>query len=139
MKELSAKDKELLVKDLSARVPYGVIVAYKSQEGSGCISLGYGNIGYVAELGRCGWWIDCKPYLRSKDDMTEEELKTYHNLCYGDEQEILERGEWVDKVYYYDTYESIDYLNSIHVDYRYLIEKDLAIKVTKDNNPYKNE
>lgn len=104
MKELSAKDKELLIKDLCARVPYGVIVAYKSQEGSGCISLGYGNIGYVAELGRSGWWIDCKPYLRSKDDMTEEELKIYHSLCYGDEQEILGCCEAGEKIYnwYFD-------------------------------------
>ena len=29
-----------------------------------------------------------------------------------------------------------DYLNSIHVDYRGLIERGLAIKVTPDNNPY---
>lgn len=29
-----------------------------------------------------------------------------------------------------------DYLNSIHVDYKGLIEKGLAIKVTTENNPY---
>jgi hypothetical protein len=34
-------------------------------------------------------------------------------------------------------YRSQDYLNSIHVDYRGLIEKGLAIAVTKENNPYK--
>ncbi len=151
MKELSVKDKELLVKDLSARVPYGVMCHISGDDTNTPRKLSRIEVDELDGI-LLDFWTDredhlsiqvylseVKPYLRSKDDMTEEELKTYHSLCYGDEQEILERGEWVDKVYYYDTYESIDYLNSIHVDYRYLIEKDLAIKVTKDNNPYKNE
>jgi hypothetical protein len=29
---------------------------------------------------------------------------------------------------YFDTHDSIDYLNSIHVDYRHLISKGLAIE-----------
>jgi hypothetical protein len=49
---MNQKDKELLLKDLSARLPYGVKVRYKSVEGEGDIKLGYGNIGYVPELGR---------------------------------------------------------------------------------------
>ena len=63
---MAQEEKELLLKDLSARLPYGVIVAYKSRESDRCncdlffkIGLGYGNIGYVAELGR-GWWTDLR-------------------------------------------------------------------------------
>ena len=56
--------------------------------------------------------------------MTEEEKVKYHSYC--------------DNYYdiYFDTIESIDYLNTIHVDYRGLIPKGLAIAVTKENNPY---
>lgn len=38
---------------------------------------------------------------------------------------------------FYEIAEALDYLNSIHVDYRELIEKGLAIEVTDENNPYK--
>lgn len=139
----------LLLKDLCGRLPYGVMCHINGDDTNTPRKLSRVEVDELDGI-LLDFWTDredhlsiqvylseVKPYLRSKDDMTEEELKTYHSLCYEDEQEILERGEWVDKVYYYDTYESIDYLNSIHVDYRYLIEKDLAIKVTKDNNPYK--
>ena len=33
--------------------------------------------------------------------------------------------------------EGFDWLNAHHFDYRGLIEKGLAISVTKENNPYK--
>lgn len=142
MKELSIEDKELLSKDLSARVPYGVKVKTRS------IPLllvsvrnDWGEIKAVGE-GSYNEHIynieDIRPYLRPMSSMTKEELKTYHNLCYEDEKEILEYGEWVNRVYYYDTVNSIDYLNSIHIDYRGLIKKDLAIAVTEENNPYKS-
>jgi hypothetical protein len=34
--------------------------------------------------------------------------------------------------------ETYDWLNKNHFDYRGLIEKDLAIEVTEENNPYKS-
>ena len=37
---------------------------------------------------------------------------------------------------WFSTIKPFDYLNSIHVDYRGLIEKGLAIEVTEENNPY---
>jgi hypothetical protein len=39
---------------------------------------------------------------------------------------------------YEDYYKALDYLHTIYVDYRGLIEKGLAIAVTEENNPYKN-
>ena len=117
---MTQEDKELLLKDLSARLPYGVIVAHKSRESEERISLGYGNIEYVAELG-IGWWKDCKPYLRPMSSMTEEE-----------EFELNET-----KCYTQLTLRSYDWLNAHHFDYRGLIERGLAIAVTKENNPYK--
>lgn len=35
-------------------------------------------------------------------------------------------------------YHGTDWLNAHHFDYRGLIEKDLAIEVTEENNPYKS-
>jgi hypothetical protein len=126
---MNQKDKELLLKDLSARLPYGVKVRYKSVEGEGDIKLGYGNIGYVPELGR-GWWIECKPYLRPMSSMTEEEYKEYSKLW------DLQDEFSTDADIRFKT-DVIDWLNARHFDYRGLIERGLAIEVAKENNPYK--
>ena len=117
---MTQEEKDLLLKDLCARLPYGVIVAYKNQENKeGRVELDYGNIGYVAELGR-GWWIVCKPYLRPMSSMTEEEKMVQRS-------KMRYEGYFVNHVYYH-TLEEFDYLNSIHVDYRELIEKGLALE-----------
>lgn len=50
--------------------------------------------------------------------------------------DVFEYGAWETKIYFHDTIESIDWLNAHHFDYRELIEKGLAISVTKENNPY---
>ena len=120
--EMTQEEKQLLLQDLCARLPYGVIVAYKSLESEGRIGLGYGNIRYVAELGR-GWWADCKPYLRPMSSMTEEEKMMQRS-------KMRYEGYFVNHVYYH-TLEEFEYLNSIHVDYRGLIEKGLALEAPK--------
>jgi hypothetical protein len=58
--------------------------------------------------------------------MTEEEKSEF----YGTFDPTLEEP------YYRAKVSSFDWLNSHHFDYRGLIERGLAIKVTPDNNPY---
>lgn len=56
--------------------------------------------------------------------MTEEEKEEYHKLSdsyYGN---------------YFDSINSIDWLNKHHFDYRGLVPKNLAIEITEENNPY---
>ena len=119
------KSKKLLLLDLCARLPYHPILNWKFTD----------NTSKDEELKELSdlnvWWItkaqDCevKPYLRPMSSMTEEEKKEYHKLC--------------DNYYdvYFDSVASLDWLNAHHFDYRGLIEKGLAIKVTDKNNPYK--
>ena len=129
------KDKELLLKDLCDRLPYKVkvsILGGGAMELQACI--------YSSTI---GWYFDIKdaptdfaldeikPYLHPMSSMTEEEKKEYHNLCYEEEREEIELGEWITKVYYHNTVESIDWLNSHHFDYRGLIEKGLALEAPK--------
>lgn len=126
---MTLSDKKLILKDLCARLPYGVFVeddmqrTYKLEIGnSHLMFLFYNNGDYVD--------VPIKPFLRQKSSMTAEEWTIYHAFC--KEHYLFDYGE-----VYYDTPESIDYLNEIHVDYRGLINKDLAIEVTEENNPYK--
>lgn len=117
---MTQEDKELLLKDLCARLPYGVVVVLDEKFG-----FNKGTRTLVKELLDLYCVEGMKPYLRPMSDMTEEEKKEYHGECDG----------YLD--IYFDSVDSLDWLNEHHFDYRGLIPKGLAIKVTKDNNPYK--
>ena len=135
---LNTFDKELLLKDLCARLPYGIKFLRESwnfetdQEMSVIEVLedidkdGYINNTKVYKV------EDIKPYLFPLSSMTEKQEKEYNLLrnfvpiyYYG--FDIM-----VDKELY-DNWESIDYLNAHHFDYRGLIEKGLAIDATNLN------
>jgi hypothetical protein len=71
------------------------------------------------------------PYLRPLSSMTDEEDKEYTN--------IDNRSYSCPKDYaHIPAQDRIDWFNAHHFDYRGLIEKGLAIEVTKENNPYEN-
>lgn len=67
-----------------------------------------------------------KPYLRPISSMTEKEKEDF-GVPFTSEGLVTLA----------DTVECMDWLNANHFDYRGLIEKGLAIEVTKENNPYK--
>ena len=120
---MTEQDKQLLLKDLCARVPYGVIVAYKSRENVGHIKLSYGNIGYVFEICR-GWWEYFKPYLLPMSSMTEYESKEFA---------LLQTDFYIDGFLYpIAAINMVDWLNTHHFDYRGLIEKCLALPAPPD-------
>lgn len=120
---MTQEDKELLLKDLCGRLPYRVIIKHKDEHGK---SIDTRLVGYNGD--RFNYYVDdlCfhlkihefKPYLRPMSSMTEEEKKELGRIsCEGN----IEHKYGV-------FYRSQDYLNSIHVDYRGLIEKGLAIE-----------
>ena len=142
-------DKELLLKDLCARLPYGVNVERLSKILK-IISI-RPSYKYCVECEleegvTMSYDIDdIKPYLRPMSSMTEEEKKELKTLF--DAEEItsdsicyLEGGtleEYLSHISYYFCSKIIDWLNAHHFDYRGLIERGLAIEVTEENNPYK--
>lgn len=77
-----------------------------------------------------------KPYLRSLSSMTKEELKEFWKLNYRN----VESDDYLladpDCLLFFSI-KLIDWLNKNHFDYRKLIPQGLAIKVTEENNPYK--
>ena len=125
---MTQEDKELLLKDLSARLPYGVKINVNGEEDTLLelgVDTGWVNASYDIE--------EVKPYLRPMSSMTEKERNEYFNIIKN-------------SIEFYNCPKSedicflivpIDWLLAHHFDYRGLIEKGLAIKVTKENNPYK--
>jgi len=146
---MTQEEKELLMKDLCARLPYGVRIQYDSQA---CKMVTVNDDYTVLLLGEDGHkpnieddlFLDiekAKPYLRPMSSMTEEEKDEYSSFALREHDGYLndDTPDYTGKHYVYTDNVSIftDWLNKHHFDYRGLIEKGLAIAVTEENNPYK--
>ena len=134
---MTQEDKQLLFQDLCARLPYGVKVLDNSHKDYGVskiINIGdYGSILVDNEMDDIQYYPiidDIKPYLRPMSSMTEEESKEFAML-----QTDFYSDGWL---YPIAAVNMVNWLNAHHFDYRGLIEKDLAIAVTEENNPYKS-
>ena len=137
---MTQEEKQLLLVDLSARMSYGVICNTPKGDGYLCsinqtiFGTEYGiNIKATTRDYFNDREVYIKPYLRPMSSMTEDEQKEFVEfhcvkLCpiiIGDCLTLENEGNM------------FDWLNAHHFDYRGLIEKGLAIAVTKENNPYK--
>ena len=127
---MTQEDKELLIKDLCARLPYGVKCEnYNHIDGRNVFKVtDIRDNGYI-----CGtvnnhycWAVfdplELKPYLFPLSSMTEEQkmFLKQQNWCIA-----ISTSGTVET-----TIEGIDWLNKNHIDYRGLIEKGLAIDAT---------
>jgi uncharacterized protein with von Willebrand factor type A (vWA) domain len=121
---MTQEEKQLLLQDLCARLPYGVCVHIRYKEGEPC----YGKL----TPRDIQWFIDSnieniKPYLRPMSSMTEEEQKELEKIIDGILGYKARNYFHSEDDYKWNTlYEAIDWLNSHHFDYRGLIEKGLA-------------
>ena len=125
---MTQEDKSLLLKDLCARLPYGVkmidtepysaehnpilTLSYISEDN--CIGCRAGKGVMATSLG------SIKPYLFPLSSMTEEQSKVYHELING----MFGTSALIN-------FEVLtDFFNSNHLDYRGLIKRGLAIDAT---------
>lgn len=124
------EDKDLLFKDLCARLPYGVKCNAFLKEIDGSLKSIFGTF-----KGYNGWatvgnnLVDIetvRPYLRSMSSMTEEQRQELESLM-----EVTTVPAWGEILS--PTTEYYDWLNKNHFDYRGLIEKGLAIDATGQN------
>lgn len=142
MKEKLIKDKELLLKDLSARLIYGVAISQGPYDENpirlnsiSITSIGTFFNGYFTEgihftsNGEGDIWP--KPCLRPMSSMTEEEKIEYRNLHHTEKWKHVNNVLEFDVVYSRDIPLYIDWLNAHHFDYRGLIEKGLALEAPK--------
>lgn len=111
---MEQENKQLLLKDLSARLPYGVKMWFQSAAAP--IMLDEFILSVVRNRDE-----NCKPYLRPMSSMTEEEAIEYVNCG----NIIVDSPQ---KNYLIPNPNCIDWLNAHHFDYRGLIEKGLALE-----------
>ena len=121
---MTNEDKQLLIKDICARLPYGVRVKRETITGS------YAMVGFTLSLEtfnelKVGIQEDrysIKLYLRPMSSMSEEENIEYNEICLFNGASIALMSNVI------SSYETIDWLNAHHFDYRGLIEKGLALE-----------
>ena len=121
---MTQEDKELLLKDLSARLPYNTIcqVEFKNRGKYETKNMTLSGIfkdeAYFTIENGSVYSNNYKPYLFPLFSMTEEQEKEYNDLnCY-------ELGCFP------HTEDALDYLIKNHFDFRCLIPKRLAIDAT---------
>ena len=134
---MTKEEKSLLLKDLCARLPYGVKVWYKyysenvTEKFATSIRLVDEKIALSRKFNREGDWYPVeeanelliKPYLRPMTSMTEEEDKEFWKIVdnYGSGSDAFDGFELGDDV---------DWLNAYHFDYRGLIPMGLALEAS---------
>ena len=118
---MTQEEKQLLLKDLSARLPYGVMIQipelfYPQRK----VTEKLVSINDLWHFNDDGTYIEnVKPYLRPMSSMTEAENTEYRHIVPG--------IEWEHGIHF-PTTNKIDWLNAHHFDYRGLIEKGLALE-----------
>ena len=145
---MTQEDKELLLKDLCARLPYGVIVKV-SKEDNGSIKsydksfdaktyqLLLLNGGYL-ERGIMYHYpqFSLKPYLRPMSSMTMEEVKELaYKILLQPDLSVVKNYKTLD-ISFTDLDKVMNWLNEHHFDYRDLIPMGLALEAPEDM--YKN-
>ena len=143
MKELSIEEKELLVKDLSSRLPYGVMCKCYHEEFSiedeEPFALVYDeklSIENGSFIGSFSYKIDkIRPYLRPMSSMTEEELHEVQKIL-GKGVEIHDNfisivDSSVNAFTYLELKAVFDWFNRKMFDYQGLIPMGLALEAPK--------
>lgn len=133
------EDKELLLKDICSRLPYGIKASFYGTEEEcetwdeiECVTLD----GYV-EIGQYSLPVErIKPYLFPLSSMTKKQkIECFRGTPLQKEEDGNSVVKDVFYAYGQDTYlksflNVIDWLNAHHFDYRNLIEKSLALDAT---------
>ena len=124
---MTQEDKQIVLVDLYARLPYGVKgLALGSKEDT-ISSLRLGEYPCVKTTSGLSCHLGTgqfKPYLRSMSSMTDEEKKEYYTFQYKFTLQAHEYQELNKETFS----EYLDWLNKKMFDYRGLIPKGLALE-----------
>ena len=122
---MTQEEKELLLKDLCCRLPYGVKVqtTYINPQTKERKDIGTDVLSTVEISMLIDGYEEHKPYLFPLTSMSDEQKVIYGDLCYA----IIHSLAW-------DTQAALnelnDWLNKNHFDYNNLIPMDLANDAT---------
>lgn len=163
---MTEQDEELLLNDICARIPYGVIGAVEhydetTKEPTYILGALWGIDGYNrVQFAYLPEYTDdngaynyfdfrlFKPYLRSMSSMTEKEqreLQSFFPGSFGNQyldldKETIELYECNStmEIDLYDSVQIVDFCKKNHLDCYGLIKRGLAIEIDEFFNPYED-
>lgn len=120
---MTQEDKELLLVDLCARLPYGFIVHRYSDN----VDIKIKTVDDFSHFLEYSNDEKFKPYLRPMSSMTEEEDKEY---CKTKIRIAVQWDAYGNPIGFelVSTFKTFDWLNAHHFDFRNLIKRGLAIE-----------
>ena len=135
---MTQEDKELLLKDICARLPYKMFV--KTAKGVGYVyAINTSQLIELSVANDSEYWSEVfnideiKLYLRPMSSMTEEERKELvHLVVYVEGPRVIKQIkdgglDIMEGKYQFHSLQVLDWLNKKGFDYRGLIEKGLAL------------
>lgn len=127
------KEELLFFEDLCGRIPYGLYVSANNKKGVLLGTIGYKSsviVGFDVDIkGVYTRLEDIKPYLRKLSSMTDEEKSELQLMGFRYENGyIINEDANIES----KCSDIIRFLNSKHLDYRGMIDKDLALEATED-------
>ena len=127
---MKEEDRKILLKDLSARLQYGVRISVNDKVET------LQGINVLDDTAEYDIFLssnieEVKPYLFPLSSMTEEQRKEYEGIIYKNIELHCERYYEVIDVDEFDCL--MDFYHKYHFDYRGLILLDLAIDATNLN------
>ena len=133
---MTKEEKDLVMKDLCSRLPYGVYVQIVDRVG-----FTHTLVELNPEVIQKMWsYKSIKPYLRPISSMPEEEREFLNKMALENSLKCIEEED-PQKVFLlrikHDA-EELAYLYEHHYDVNGLIPSGHAIEVTEDNNPFKD-
>mgnify|MGYP003301735205 CR=1 FL=1 len=159
---MTQEEKQLLLKDLCARLPYGVIINCIDPNFSGSTDEKLYSINWLEQTVISGEWTNeynidnIKPYLRPMESMTDEDMEDYARYEFKEDHiweivgfrrtgkgfinincinKINGTSQWIFQVNRkrpLENYKGIDWLNKKMFDYRGLIPMGLALPAPKE-------
>lgn len=138
---MTIEDKELLIKDLCVRLPYGIVVNAQYKDGEGWKTEDRSLKGVYSDgevyLNCVYTTIDnIKPYLRSMSSITKEELNELKQFVCPDSIDLFDNkylvcptgNNYGAKISYQFMDSILTWLRLHHFDYNGLIKKGLALE-----------
>lgn len=117
---MTQEEKELLLKDISGRIPYQPMCEFTDTEDDFCkttVKLGYSLRDFVSGK------IIIKPYLRPMLSMTKDEVNQYYKIRTGEDRSKT-LGELDAELF--------NFYHKNHIDYRGLIPMGLALEAPEE-------
>jgi len=125
---MTQEEKELLIKDLSGRIPYRHNVWLLVREFDEDAPSNRRMLAKYIDDIYTGWVVECKPYLRPMTSMTEEEEKVFGSFIFTEHHGWDGKTDYHEYVCIDNINKFYDWLNKKMFDYRGLIPRGLALE-----------